>query len=332
MLVGMRRLVAVSLLVAATGSVRAVPPRPLPSLARINALLDTARNLERKKDFPGVIPAYAGVLKECGDPAPRHLWHVAAKALVQTGSAQLALGRLDSAQAAYREALARYGSAREDVTRQYTLRARTLVVRVEELRQMITGTAAGASPPPAEVKPDTAPPEKEALVLITERTVDGSGDGTRSARGFEVTPLDGDTAVLMKRGERRASREGRKVLETGRNLVLVRHEIHPGSCWDYIDHVYNTAGYQEVRRKQVAKMPKGGPYLDTSILSPGDWLYYRNLSYDRIEHSAIFVEWIKPRERIALMLSYPGGNRREPARYRPYDLSNTYTVTRPKAQ
>jgi hypothetical protein len=331
----------VLLLLAAAACVGAAPAaKRTPSLAKVNGLLDTARELERKKDYAAAVPVYEAVLAELGDPPPRHLLHVAAKALVHGGNAHLALGHLDRAEAAYAEAVDKHGKNWQDVVRQHTVRARTLLARVAEIKRMIavppapgdqpaalTATVAGVPVAPPD-KAAPPPPTEEPLVLITERDADGN-EATQGDRGFEVTNLDGDTASLLQRGERRAGKGGRKVLETGRDMTVKRREILPGSCWDYIHAVYNRAGFPERKRTQVAKMPKKGPYLPGDVLQPGDWLYYRNLSYGNIEHSAIFVEWINPRDKVALMLSYPGQSRKEPARYRPYDLSAVYTVTRP---
>ncbi|MBL7996243.1 DUF2914 domain-containing protein, partial [bacterium] len=57
-----------------------------------------------------------------------------------------------------------------------------------------------------------------------------------------------------------------------------------------------------------------------------------NHSYNNIEHSAIFIEWIDIENKIALMLSYGGESRREPARYIPYDLSSVYGITRANSE
>lgn len=289
-----------------------------PSLAKINGLLDVARDAERKKDYAAAVPAYAGVLAEVGDPAPRDMEHIAAKALVQSGSALLALGRLDEAQAAYAAAVARFGGAGGDATRDHIRRARALVGRVAELRSLIKGT-----PPPS-----ATPAGTEPLILVTERTVAGGG---ADQRGFEVKSFDGDEAALIRAAERAASADGRKVLETGRDMALVRRDILPGSCWDYIDAVYTRAGYQENHRRQPYKSVKRGPYAEVNRLQPGDWMYYVNHSFGNSEHSGIFVGWINGPGKVALVLSYPGNNRAEPGRYRPYELTSVFGILRPSA-
>jgi hypothetical protein len=121
---------------------------------------------------------------------------------------------------------------------------------------------------------------------------------------------------------------GQKVLAKGREMVA-KGVVLPGSCWDYINAVYTRAGYPESRRQKVYKTAKKGPYASISLIKPGDWLYFVNHSYGGIEHSSIFVEWIDKGRRQARMLSYAGQNRREPGRYLPYDVSDTFGIIRP---
>jgi len=121
---------------------------------------------------------------------------------------------------------------------------------------------------------------------------------------------------------------GQKVLDTGKAMIE-KGEILPGGCWDYINAVYNRAGFPEAKRKKVFRTRKGGPYADVDLIRPGDWVYFVNHSYGNIEHSSIFVEWVNRGSRQAKMLSYAGEKRREPARYLAYDLSNVYGIIRP---
>lgn len=124
---------------------------------------------------------------------------------------------------------------------------------------------------------------------------------------------------------------GMKVLAMGKEMTTVQKLILPGGCWDYANAVYNRAGYPSGKRTVVFKGSKAnGPYADVDTIQPGDWLYYINHGYNGIEHSAIFVEWEDKSKRIATMLSYGGENRKEPARYKSYDLSNVYQITRGK--
>lgn len=143
---------------------------------------------------------------------------------------------------------------------------------------------------------------------------------------------NGNLLDTLLAAESRATMAGRKVLATAREMTLERREIVRGSCWDYTNAVYSRTGYPNSKksRKTVFRSSKeSGPYADAALIQPGDWLYYINHSYNGIEHSAIFVKWINPDERTALMLSYGGERRKEPARYLPYDIRHVYQIVRP---
>jgi len=101
-----------------------------------------------------------------------------------------------------------------------------------------------------------------------------------------------------------------------------------GSCWDYIDATFNRAGCNRSKRVTVFKSRKAGPYANTKIIKPGDWLYFINSSYHNSEHSAIFIKWINYRKRIARMISYQGEGKRKPARYKNYTLHRVYNIMR----
>lgn len=144
-----------------------------------------------------------------------------------------------------------------------------------------------------------------------------------------------DLESSLKEAEEGADDSGRKILMTGREMTIVRQEIVKGSCWDYSNAVYNRSGFPNNRssRMTVFKGSKdNGPYADAKLIRPGDWLYYVNHAYGNIEHSAIFVKWLDFDARSALMLSYGGEKRNDPARYLAYDLSNVYQIIRPAMQ
>ena len=158
-----------------------------------------------------------------------------------------------------------------------------------------------------------------------------------SRQGYSVSPTTGydDNIELLDdllAAEEQADDTGRRILATGRNMTLVKQEIVRGSCWDYTNAVYDRSGYpnDHTSRKTVFKGSKDkGPYADAELIQPGDWLYYINHSYNDSDHSAIFIKWLERDKHIALMLSYGGEKRREPARYLPYDLSHVYRIMRP---
>ena len=110
-------------------------------------------------------------------------------------------------------------------------------------------------------------------------------------------------------------------------MALNERTIIKGGCWDYLNAVFNRAG---VSRNTIHKGTYGqGPYANSSEIEVGDWLYYINHGYNGVEHSGLFVGWVDENAKQALILSYAGENRREPARYRVYDLSNVYQIMRP---
>ena len=140
--------------------------------------------------------------------------------------------------------------------------------------------------------------------------------------------LDYDT--IMIQAENKADSVGRLILFKGREMTVINAEILPGGCWDYINHVYNRAGFPTNKRKNIYRSVKAGPYADVELIQYGDWLYYVNHSYGGVEHSAIFVDWVDKENKQALMLSYGGEKRQQPARYLVYDLSSVYQIVRGK--
>ncbi|PNK60952.1 hypothetical protein [Psychrobacter sp. FDAARGOS_221] len=127
--------------------------------------------------------------------------------------------------------------------------------------------------------------------------------------------------------EQTATPASKQVLQTVRQMALDRKEIIKGSCWDYLNAAFTRAG---VTRDTVFKGEyPSGPFVDTNEIKPGDWLYYVNHSYNDVEHSGLFVGWLDRSANQALILSYAGENRREPARYKVYDVSHTYNIMRP---
>lgn len=133
---------------------------------------------------------------------------------------------------------------------------------------------------------------------------------------------------LLHASEQQASASAQKVLKTVRQMALDDREIIKGACWDYLNAAFKRAG---VSRETVfkGKYPNG-PFVDTGRIQAGDWLYYVNHSYRGIEHSGLFIGWIDRANNQALILSYAGEHRHEPARYRVYDISHTYNIMRPK--
>ncbi len=134
----------------------------------------------------------------------------------------------------------------------------------------------------------------------------------------------------LKQEERRASRNGRSILQTGRKMTLINKEIIRGGCWDYANSVYNRAGFKQRQRQTVFKSKQRGPFAKQKQIQAGDWLYFINHSYRNVEHSAIFIGWLDYPQKKAMMLSYAGERRKVPARYKEYDLRSVYQIIRPR--
>lgn len=123
---------------------------------------------------------------------------------------------------------------------------------------------------------------------------------------------------------------GEKVLKIAQEMMEEK-VIVKGSCWDYLHAAYNKAGYPIKDRETIFKgTQKSGPYANINTIEPGDWLYFVNYSYNKVGHSGMFVEWENKDKKIAKILSYAGENRKEPARYKNYDLKSVYNIMRPK--
>lgn len=141
-----------------------------------------------------------------------------------------------------------------------------------------------------------------------------------------------DPAILdtVLCAEKKADSPALKVLQIGREMSLERKEVVQGGCWNYVDTVYNRAGYSEKKRQVVFQGGREtGLYADREMIRPGDWLFYINHDYREARHSAIFVDWLDYEKQIGLMLSYGGEGRGEPASYSAYNLSQVYNIIRP---
>lgn len=132
---------------------------------------------------------------------------------------------------------------------------------------------------------------------------------------------------LAAAAEMSSSQYAKAVLQQARQMALQQREIVVGGCWDYLNLVFNRAG--AARQTVFNGSYAAGPYADSSEIQAGDWLYYINHSYHDIEHSGLFIGWVDQSKQQALILSYAGENRREPARYKVYDLSHVYQIIRP---
>ncbi len=143
----------------------------------------------------------------------------------------------------------------------------------------------------------------------------------------EYDNVDSEYLPLLSRAETQSSPAAREVISTARAMALNERTIVQGGCWDYLNAVFERAG---VTRDTIHKGEYAqGPYANSNDIKAGDWLYYINHGYNGVEHSGLFVGWTNETAKEALILSYAGENRLEPARYRVYDLSNVYHIMRP---
>ena len=139
--------------------------------------------------------------------------------------------------------------------------------------------------------------------------------------------VDSEYLPLLSNAETQSSLAAREVISIARKMALNERTIIQGGCWDYLNAVFKRAG---VTRDTIHKGTYGqGPYANSGEIEVGDWLYYINHGYNGVEHSGLFVGWVDEQAKQALILSYAGESRREPARYRVYDLSNVYQIMRP---
>lgn len=116
----------------------------------------------------------------------------------------------------------------------------------------------------------------------------------------------------------------RRVLETTRAMISDGVVVR-GSCYTWLNAVYRRAGG---RARTVFQGPQRAPFTAFELLAPGDWVFFINHSYGDVTHSAIFLAWIDRDAHVALMASYPGGNRNEPGRFSDYELTNVYQIVR----
>lgn len=134
---------------------------------------------------------------------------------------------------------------------------------------------------------------------------------------------------LILLAEKTANPIAQKILYQARLMSLFNREIIRGGCWHYVNTVFNRAGFPNKARKIVHQGTyKHGPYAKANDIEAGDWLYHINYGYKNIEHSGMFITWVDKDNYQALMLSYAGEGRKEPARYKVYDLRSVYQITR----
>ena len=151
---------------------------------------------------------------------------------------------------------------------------------------------------------------------------------TKVKKKNKKNPGRNNNPILI--AEKGASKGGKDILEKGRKMALIDKVILPGSCWNWINTVYNDSGHpnKNGKRKTVHKGKKSGPYVKSSQIEAGDWLYFINHSYNNVGHSGIFIYWVDYKKKSGMILSYGGESRKQPGRYSTYDLTHVYNIIR----
>jgi hypothetical protein len=133
-----------------------------------------------------------------------------------------------------------------------------------------------------------------------------------------------DPMATLTRAAAQSAPGARRVLDAVK-VMLDGVVVTRGSCYTWVNAVYRRAGGP---RQTVFEGDRRTRWADASLLRPGDWVFFINHSYNDVTHSAIFVAWVDERARVALMVSYPGGNRDAPGRFSDYELTNVYQLVR----
>ncbi|MDK4687797.1 hypothetical protein [Kingella negevensis] len=161
----------------------------------------------------------------------------------------------------------------------------------------------------------------------TEPAVTRSNQSIRQSNSA-TTYQDYDLLSVILRAEQSSSGKVRDVLATTRQMSLTERAIVKGGCWDYLDAAWTRAGVPRNARVTTFKGNIKGEFVNPNELRAGDWIYHVNYSYNNIEHSGMFIGWVDKSKRLGVTLSYAGSNRKEPARYKVYDLSGVYNIMR----
>ncbi len=126
---------------------------------------------------------------------------------------------------------------------------------------------------------------------------------------------------------------GERILAIG-DKIVDSGTRRKGACWDFVNAVYNCAGYQGKLRTAIFGRTESekGPYLeDRDMIQSGDWIMHINFDYRPqagITHSAIFVRWKDKEKMTAITLDYVGEKRCEAGHYSEHTLTKVYCIYR----
>lgn len=135
--------------------------------------------------------------------------------------------------------------------------------------------------------------------------------------------------LAMTKQHSKEKTPGAKVLKTALKHINAKTIIR-GSCYDWINMVYNECGFKGKKRKTIFWGKEKGPYANPQDLRPGDWIMFKNLTYGDIGHSGIFLDWLDYEKRSALVIGYVGERRSKPGRFKEYDITRLFGVVRGK--
>jgi hypothetical protein len=120
---------------------------------------------------------------------------------------------------------------------------------------------------------------------------------------------------------------GNRVVKKGMEMVMSDYKIS-GSCWTFVNKLYELSGISSANRKVIYKAKKGSLIQDPSLIQPGDWIYHINYSFHNVEHSAVFICWKDYDKKLALTLSHVGQSKYAAGKYGVYDLKGVYHIMR----
>lgn len=124
--------------------------------------------------------------------------------------------------------------------------------------------------------------------------------------------------------------DGLNVVLKGIEMVADTKKLVRGSCWKYINTVYNSAEFPSGKRTTIYSARKGSRLKNMDLIQPGDWIYHINHSFHNVEHSAIFICWKDYNKKIGITLSHVGQNKSRTGQFGAYDLKSVYNIIRPE--
>jgi hypothetical protein len=199
----------------------------------------------------------------------------------------------------------------------------------------VTMADIGKALSPTSRYPEAAAPGSESEPALKPAPALKFAPAAKSAAAVDLPPRPypdyPEQAAFMDIARRYASLPGPSgAVLTAALARIEAGTILKGSCWDFCNAVYVSAGFRGETIQEAYSAAETGPYADPSILLPGDWISSRNIYSAAVNHAAIFIEWLDMEARTALVIDYPGNFRDEPGRFRVSDLTKTWQVMRGK--